>query len=139
MLKTIERAISNSHKTRLKLKDGQVWKFHPYFILKRYDGRTVLRGFVEADTASCDIAMEQVAEAVELTEDYAVAPSQDAVIELLRNSFNPEELRDLEIQRLCGLVERVQCAYLTYTNAQEAARQIVTARIGANRPPDRAA
>jgi hypothetical protein len=68
----------------------------------------------------------------------ARCPSASAVIELLRNSFNPEERRDLELQRLCGLVERVQCAYLTYTNAQEAARQIVTAVIHANRLLDRA-
>ena len=50
-----------------------------------------------------------------------------------------EELRDLEIQRLCGLIEQVECAYLTYTNAQEAARQIVAAVACPTRSPDRTA
>jgi len=70
---------------------------------------------------------------------FANCPSATAVIELLRNSFNPEELRDLEIQRLCGLIEQVECAYLTYTNAQEAARQIVAAVACPTRSPDRTA
>jgi hypothetical protein len=72
MLRDIERAISNSHKTELKLKDGRVWTFHPYFILRRYDGKTVLHGFVEGDTTSCDVALDEVDETIELPEHYAV-------------------------------------------------------------------
>jgi hypothetical protein len=71
MLKDIERAISNSHKTELKLKDGKIWTFHPYFILRRYDGKTVLHGFVEGDTA-CNIAWDEVQETIELHQLYAV-------------------------------------------------------------------
>jgi hypothetical protein len=50
-----------------------------------------------------------------------------AVVELLRNSFGADSARNAEIQRLCRLVEQVECTYLDYSDAQDAARCIVSA------------
>ena len=71
--RSIRRAIRRSQKIQLKLRDGKVCTFHPYFILRRYDGKTVLHGFVEGDTGACDIGLEEVEETTELPHThYAV-------------------------------------------------------------------
>lgn len=85
--RSIRQAILKSRKVQLTLKDGKVWTFHPYFILRRYDGKTVLRGFVEGNSDACDISLDEVQETTELPHShYAVNDS------CLNFSFNDYEV-----------------------------------------------
>jgi hypothetical protein len=47
-----------------------------------------------------------------------------AVIEMLRNSLNPAQGRDEEIARLCDLTARVPSAWLYYSDAKAAVKQM---------------
>ena len=68
-----KHAIYNSHKIELTLEDGKVLTVHPYFILRQRDNdRTLLRGFIEEDTESCNINVDQIRQTVELPQHYAI-------------------------------------------------------------------
>jgi hypothetical protein len=57
-----------------------------------------------------------------------------AVIQLLRNSLSAANSRDEEIQRLCSVVGRATTFYMYYSNAQDAARQIIVSRLASPQP-----
>lgn len=56
----------------------------------------------------------------------ACSPSV-AVVELLKNSFNLDESRVAEIERLCKVTSRVDATHLSYAHAKEAASHIIVA------------